>query len=325
MEPIASPKNAPTKTAVVAIGGNALLRDDLQPDIIHQWETVRTLAGYIADMVEDGWTIVVTHGNGPQVGYNLRRNELASPEVYPLSFDLLVAHTQGAIGFSLQQTLQNEFLRRNIHRPCVSIVTQVLVDANDPAFANPTKPIGGFLNQLRAHSLEQDGWQVVFDAGRGWRRVIASPEPLAIVEEDAIRQAVGRGWVVICGGGGGVPVVHHSGGELRRVNAVIDKDRASALLASQINADLLLISTGVEKVAINFGKPDQRWLDSMTVEEATRYTAEGQFPPGSMGPKMEACLRFVKASANPNAVSLITNPPNLARGLRGETGTRVVR
>ena len=320
MEPIASPKNAPTKTAVVAIGGNALLRDDLQPDIIHQWETVRTLAGYITDMVEDGWTIVVTHGNGPQVGYNLRRNELASPEVYPLSFDLLVAHTQGAIGFSLQQTLQNEFLRRNIHRPCVSIVTQVLVDANDPAFANPTA----------------DWWLSQPTASTAWNRMAGRwssmpgvagdgdcfAEPLAIVEEDAIRQAVGLGWVVICGGGGGVPVVHNSSGELRSVNAVIDKDRASALLASQINADLLLISTGVEKVAINFGKPDQRWIDSMTVEEATRYTAEGQFPPGSMGPKMEACLRFVQASANPNAVALITNPPNLARGLRRDNRHR---
>lgn len=314
-----------SKIAVVAIGGNALLRDDLQPDIIHQWEIVRTLAGYIADMVEDGWTIVVTHGNGPQVGYNLRRNELASPEVYPLSFDLLVAHTQGAIGFSLQQTLQNEFLRRKINRPCVAMLTQVLVDADDPAFAKPTKPIGGFLNQLRAHALEDEGWKVIFDAGRGWRRVIASPEPLEIVEESAIRQAVALGWVVICVGGGGVPVVRNRSGELRSVNAVIDKDRASALLASRINADLLLISTGVEKVAINYGKAEQRWLNSMTVAEAEQYMAEGQFPPGSMGPKIEACLRFVKSSQNPEAVALITDPPNLAKGLRSETGTRIVR
>lgn len=316
---------AHSKLAVVAIGGNALLRDDLQPDIIHQWETVRTLASYIADMIDDGWTIVVTHGNGPQVGYNLRRNELASPEVYPLSFDLLVAHTQGAIGFSLQQTLQNELLRRKIDRPCVAMVTQVLVDATDPAFAKPTKPIGGFLNQLRAHAFEQEGWQVVFDAGRGWRRVIASPEPLAIVEEVAIRQAVEQGWIVICVGGGGVPVVRNNSGELRSVTAVIDKDRASALLASKLKADLLLISTGIEKVAVNFGKPDQRWLDSMTVSEAEQYMAEGQFPLGSMGPKIEACLRFVKMSENPEAVALVTNPVNLAKGLRGETGTRLVR
>lgn len=314
---------ASSRIAVVAIGGNALLRDDLQPDIIYQWETVRKLAAYIADMVESGWTVVITHGNGPQVGYNLRRNELASPEVYPLSFDLLVAHTQGAIGFSLQQTLQNEFTQRGINRPCVAMVTQVLVDASDPAFQKPTKPIGGFMNQLRAHQLEEEGWNVVFDSGRGWRRVVASPEPLEIVEESAIRQAVGLGWVVICVGGGGVPVVRNSKGELRSVNAVIDKDRASALLANRIGADLLLISTGVEKVAVSFGQPNQQFLASMTVAEAERHLADGQFPPGSMGPKIEACLRFLRESRNPIACALITNPPNLARALRGETGTRI--
>lgn len=314
-----------SKLAVVAIGGNALLRDDLQPDMMHQWETARTLSSYIANMIEDGWTIVVTHGNGPQVGYNLRRNELASPEVYPLSFDLLVAHTQGSIGLLIQQSLQNELRSRNIDRPCVAMVTQVLVDANDPGFVKPTKPIGGFLNQLRAHAFELEGWQVVFDSGRGWRRVVASPEPLEIIEEAAIRQAVEQGWIVICVGGGGVPVMRSDNGELRSATAVIDKDRASALLASKLNADLLLISTGIEKVAVNFGKPDQRWLDSMTVSEAEQYMAEGQFPPGSMGPKIEACLRFIKMSENPNAVALITDPPNLAKGLRGETGTRLVR
>jgi carbamate kinase len=311
--------------AVVAIGGNSLITDNQHPDVPHQWEAVRQTARHIADMVEAGWTIAITHGNGPQVGFILRRNELAMHEVHPTPLDLIVADTQGSIGFMLQQTLNNEFFQRNIDRQCITLVTQVEVDPNDPAFAHPTKPIGGFMDEAQARNFARQGWQVIEDAGRGWRRVVASPEPIAIIEERAIAQAVRMGWIVVAVGGGGIPVVRNAKGELRSVYAVIDKDRASSLLASRIDADLLLISTGVEKVALNYGKPNQVFLDQMTIAEAEQYMAEGHFAPGSMLPKIEACIRFLQNSRKPNARTLITNPENIGRALRGETGTRIVR
>ncbi|MBP8294169.1 MAG: carbamate kinase, partial [Caldilineaceae bacterium] len=199
------------------------------------------------------------------------------------------------------------------------------VESEDPAFQNPTKPIGGFLDEASARKFEVDGWQVVEDAGRGWRRVVASPEPVEIIEERAIAQAVGLGWVVVAVGGGGIPVVRNRKGELRSVYAVIDKDRASSLLASAIDVELFLISTGVEQVAINFGKPNQQNLSQITLAEAHRYMAEGHFAPGSMKPKIEACIGFLERSSKPDAAALITDPPNLGRALRGETGTRIVR
>ncbi len=315
----------PSRVAVVAIGGNSLITDNKHPDVSHQWDAVRETTRNVADMVEAGWTTVITHGNGPQVGFILRRNELAAHEVHPTPLDLIVADTQGSIGFMLQQTLNNEFHKRRIDRQCITIITQVLVDANDTAFANPTKPIGSFMDEAHARQFEQEGWQVIEDAGRGWRRVVASPEPIAIVEEAAIDQAVKMGWIVVAVGGGGIPVVRNSKGELRSRYAVIDKDRASSLLATKINADLLLISTGVEKVALNFGKPDQRFLAQMTVAEAEQYMAEGHFAPGSMKPKIEACIRFLKQSNSPDAHAIITDPGNLGRALRGETGTRIVK
>jgi len=311
--------------AVVAIGGNSLITDNQHPDVPHQWEAVRQTARHIADMVEAGWTIAITHGNGPQVGFILRRNELAAHEVHPTPLDLIVADTQGSIGFMLQQTLNNEFFQRNIDRQCITLVTQVEVDPNDPAFAHPTKPIGGFMDEAQARNFARQGWQVIEDAGRGWRRVVASPEPIAIIEEKAIAQAVRMGWIVVAVGGGGIPVVRNAKGELRSVYAVIDKDRASSLLASRIDADLLLISTGVEKVALNYGKPNQVFLDQMTIAEAEQYMAEGHFAPGSMLPKIEACIRFLQNSRKPNARTLITNPENIGRALRGETGTCIVR
>lgn len=311
--------------AVVAIGGNSLITDNQHSDVPHQWEAVRQTARHIADMVEAGWTIAITHGNGPQVGFILRRNELAAHEVHPTPLDLIVADTQGSIGFMLQQTLNNEFFQRNIDRQCITLVTQVEVDPNDPAFAHPTKPIGGFMDEAQARNFARLGWQVIEDAGRGWRRVVASPEPIAIIEEKAIAQAVRMGWIVVAVGGGGIPVVRNAQGELRSVYAVIDKDHASSLLASQIDADLLLISTGVEKVALNYGKPNQVFLDEMTIAEAEQYMAEGHFAPGSMLPKIEACIRFLQNSRKHNARTLITNPENIGRALRGETGTRIVR
>jgi carbamate kinase len=313
------------KTAVVAIGGNSLILDNRHPDVPHQWDAVRETARNIADMVADGWNVVLTHGNGPQVGFILRRNELASPQVHATPLDLIVADTQGSIGFMLQQALDNEFLVRGIARQCVTLVTQVRVEGSDPAFQNPTKPIGGFMDEASARQFEVEGWQVVEDAGRGWRRVVASPEPVEIVEQQAIAQAVGLGWVVVAVGGGGIPVVRNHKGELRSVYAVIDKDRASSLLASAIDVDLFLISTGVEQVALHFGKPNQVNLSQITLAEARQYMAEGHFAPGSMKPKIEACIRFLEQSSKPDAAALITDPPNLGRALRGETGTRIVK
>jgi len=309
------------RTAVIAIGGNSLITDKDHPEVEHQWAAVRETCTHIADLIAQGWNTIITHGNGPQVGFILRRAELAMPEVHPVPLDLIGADTQGSIGYMIQQSLNNEFLRRNLYRRAVTVVTQVLVDANDPGFQQPSKPIGAFLDRAQAQVFEQMGWTVVEDAGRGYRRVIASPQPLEIVEVNAIRAMVDAGWIVIAVGGGGIPVIRTAAGEIRGAPpAVIDKDRASALLASNVRADMLIISTGVEKVAIHFGKPTQRWLDRMTVAEARQYMAEGHFAPGSMKPKIEACIDFLERGGQQ---ALITDPPNIARALAGETGTYI--
>lgn len=315
----------PSPLAVIAIGGNSLIADDKHPDVAHQWDAVRETTGHIARMVEQGWRTVITHGNGPQVGFILRRNELAAHEVHTTPLSLIVADTQGSIGYMLQQALNNEFFQRNIPKQAITVVTQVRVDGNDPAFQNPTKPIGGFLDEATARVFENTGWRVVEDAGRGWRRVIASPLPIEIVELTAIRQAIELGWIVVACGGGGIPVVRNAAGELRGVSAVIDKDRASSLLARQLGAELFLISTGVEQVALNFGKPSQQSIASMTVARARRYREEGHFAAGSMRPKIDACIEFLEGSENPDAWCLITDPANLERALAGETGTRIVK
>ncbi len=307
--------------AVVAIGGNSLIKDKAHVEVKYQWEAVRETCRHIADLIAEGWDVVVTHGNGPQVGFILRRNELAAHEVHTTPLDVIVADTQGAIGYMLQQSLDAEFDRRGMHRRAITIVTQVIVDPNDPAFQQPSKPIGGFLTEEEAKRFAAEGWPVVEDAGRGWRRVVASPEPVEIVEEAAIRDAVRQGWTVIAVGGGGIPVVREADGRLRGVAAVIDKDRASSLLASRIGADLFLISTAVERVALHFGKPNQRWLDRMTISEAKQYIAEGHFAAGSMLPKVEACIRFLEAGGSQ---AIITNPENITRALRGESGTWIV-
>ncbi len=309
------------KVAVVAIGGNSLIQDRSQPQVPHQWDAVRTTATHIAALVEQGWDVVVTHGNGPQVGFILRRNELAAHEVHTTPLDLIVADTQGSIGYMLQQTLDNEFQRRGLPRRALTLVTQVLVDPNDPAFQKPSKPIGGFLTKAQAEQFAAQGWPVMEDAGRGWRRVVPSPEPMEIIEEHAIRDAVRQGWIVIGVGGGGIPVVRNAKGELRGVAAVIDKDKASGLLAIRIHADLFLISTAVEQVALHFGTPQQRAVARMTVSEARRYMAEGHFAPGSMLPKIQASVRYVEVTGHP---AIITDPPNMLRALDGETGTWIV-
>lgn len=310
------------KLATIAIGGNSLITDPKKPDIGNQWEAVRETCIHIAEIIAEGWNVIITHGNGPQVGYILRRAEIAAKAgIHEVPLDLIVADTQGSIGYMLQQALDNSLRRLGINRTILTVVTQVRVDPDDPAFQNPNKPIGGFMTQEEALKYEAEGWNVMEDAGRGWRRVVASPKPLAIQEINAIRTLIQSNYIVIAGGGGGIPVSRNDRGELRGTYAVIDKDRASSLLAQILRADLFIISTGVEKVAINFNKPDQRLLDQMTLGEAQQYMAEGHFAAGSMLPKIEAAIEFVRMGG-PQAI--ITDPPNIVRGLRGETGTRVV-
>ena len=309
-------------TAVIAIGGNSLITDKRHPEVEHQWQAVRETARHIAELIQAGWDTVITHGNGPQVGFILRRAELAMPEVHPVTLDLIGADTQGSIGYMIQQSLDNEFTRRNLYRRAITIVTQVLVDKHDPAFQHPSKPIGGFMTAEEAKKFEAMGWKVIEDAGRGYRRVIASPRPLEIIEVNAIKSSVNEGWIVIAVGGGGIPVIRNEEGLLEPAPpAVIDKDRATALLAKDINADLLVISTAVPQVAINFNQPNQRWLDEVTVSEMKQYMAEGHFAPGSMLPKVEACIDFLEHGGKR---AIITDPPNLAKALRGEAGTHIV-
>jgi carbamate kinase len=311
------------KLAIVAIGGNSLIEDPKNPQVPHQWDAVRETCQHIADMVADGWHVVISHGNGPQVGFLLRRTEIAQKEgIHGVPLDLLVADTQGSIGYMIQQAMDNSLRRLGLNRTCATIVTQVRVDHDDPAFENPTKPIGSFMTEAEAmRHKKEDAWDVTEDAGRGWRRVVASPIPRAIQEINAIQALMLSGYVVIAGGGGGIPVVRTEVGSLRGVEAVIDKDRASSLLAQQLRADLLIISTGVEKVSLNFGKPDQQDLDKITLQAATQYIEDGQFPAGSMLPKMQAAVEFVR-NGGPQAI--ITDPQNLTRALHGEAGTRII-
>jgi carbamate kinase len=277
---------------------------------------------HIAGMIDQGWDVIISHGNGPQVGFILRRSELSLDELHPVSLDYCGADTQGAIGYMFQRALYGEFKKRGLDKQAATVVTQVLVDKNDPAFENPSKPIGSFMDEETAKEREQaDGWAIVEDAGRGWRRVVPSPLPVRIVEADAIHKLVQNGFVVISVGGGGIPVIEAENGELLGVEAVIDKDFASSLLATSLNADLLLISTAVEKVALNFNQPDQKWLSEMTLDEAKRYLQEGHFGKGSMEPKIRAIIGFLERGGKE---ALITNPENIEKALKGETGTRIV-
>ena len=308
--------------AVVAVGGNALIKDKNHQTVPDQFDAAAETMGHIATMIEEGWDVVVTHGNGPQVGFILRRSEIASHELHEVPLDYCGADTQGSIGYMFQQALHNIFLERGINKVPATIVTQTIVDPKDPAFQHPTKPIGSFMDEAQAKvKMEKEGWTMVEDAGRGWRRVVASPIPQTIVEAPAIRTLIDNGFVVVAVGGGGIPVMQKESGELVGVEAVIDKDFGSAILASMLDADLFLISTAVEKVAINFNKPDQKWLDSMTIEEAKQYLAEGQFAKGSMLPKIEAILKYF---AKGGKKALITDPEHIKEALDGKTGTWIV-
>jgi carbamate kinase len=313
------------KVAVVAIGGNSLIKDKDHQTVEDQYQAAKETTYHIADMIEQGWDVAIGHGNGPQVGFILRRSEIAAKVegMHEVPLDVCGADSQGAIGYALQQTLQNELFIRGIKKSVATVVTQVLVDRNDKAFQNPSKPIGGFMDEMEAKRREKElGWSVVEDAGRGWRRVVASPIPKEVVELDSVEALIKAGSVVITVGGGGIPVIDKGDGEYIGTAAVIDKDFASSLLARLIKADLLLISTAVEKVALNFGKPDQKWIDRMTLAEARQYLAEGtHFAKGSMAPKIQAIIWFLEAGGSQ---ALITNPENIGRALKGETGTWIV-
>ena len=311
------------RTAIVAVGGNALITDQEHQSIPDQSKAAAESSHYVADMVEAGVTVILTHGNGPQVGFILRRSGLAKGIVPEVPVDFADADTQGAIGYMFQRALYNEFKRRGLRRKVVTVITQVLVDRDDPALGDPTKPIGGYMDEETAHSLAAKlGWVVKEDSGRGWRRVVGSPKPRRIIEQDIIRSLVGEGHIVIACGGGGIPVVENPDGTLDGLEAVIDKDFAAALLAHELDADLFVVSTGVEKVAINYNRPDQQWLDHITAADARRLLQEGQFPAGSMGPKIEAIISFLEPGGDRRAI--ITNPRNLGRALAGATGTHIV-
>lgn len=312
------------KVAVVAIGGNSLIKDKSRVTVQDQYQAARETCVHIADMAEQGWGVAIGHGNGPQVGFILRRSEIAhkTAGMHEVPLDVCGADSQGAIGYALQQNLANEFRRRGMEMRAATVVTQVLVDSDDPSFQSPTKPIGGFMEEAEARErAAKENWVVVEDAGRGWRRVVASPLPKEIVELNAVRQLLDAGIITITVGGGGIPVVRKENGDLEGVAAVIDKDYASSLLASSIGADLFLISTAVEKVYLNFNQPSQRAIDTMTVAEAKRYMEQGHFAKGSMLPKIQAIIWFLESGGKE---ALITDPENIARALRGETGTRLV-
>ncbi len=313
------------KIAVIAIGGNSLIRDKNHQSVEDQYQAAKDTCVHIADMIEAGYEVVIGHGNGPQVGFILRRSEIAAKVegMHEVPLDVCGADSQGAIGYALQQNLQNELRRRGIKKSVATVVTQVLVDRNDPAFKNPSKPIGGFMDEAEAKRREKEmGWTVVEDAGRGWRRVVPSPIPQEIIEQDAIKSLIDAGVIVISTGGGGIPVIRNEKGDLEGVAAVIDKDFGSSLLAKNVGAEVFIISTAVEKAALNFGKPDQKWLDRITKAEARQYLDEGvHFAKGSMAPKVQAILRFLDGGGKQ---ALITNPENIGRALKGETGTWIV-
>jgi len=309
------------KTAVVAIGGNALIKDSAHQTVPDQLKATIETCSHLASIIQSGWRIVITHGNGPQVGFILMRSELSRNVLHEVPLDFCVADTQGAIGYMIQQSLRNELKNRNIDNQITTVVTQVLVDKDDPAFKNPTKPLGPFYDREKAMKYKAElGWEIAEDAGRGWRRVVPSPIPLQIIELNVIESLVKRGITVIALGGGGIPVIIE-GGRLKGVEAVIDKDYASGLLAASIKTDLFLILTSVEKVALNYGKPDQKWLDRLTLKEAREYLSEGHFLPGSMGPKIEAAISYLEHGGKK---VLVTSPENLERALAGKTGTVIL-
>lgn len=310
------------RLVIIAIGGNSLIKDAQHMTVFDQYKAAGETSDHIARIVQQGYRVVITHGNGPQVGFILLRSEMAKEVLHQVPLDTCGADTQGALGYQISQNLDNELRRDGIERTVVAVVTQVVVDAHDPALADPSKPIGPFYSEAIARDhQEKEGWIMREDAGRGWRRVVASPQPLEIVEEAAIRHLLDKDFIVVAAGGGGIPVIRQDDGCLEGVAAVIDKDWTSSLLAKNLGAEILMISTAVDKVAINFGRPDQQDIDRMTVADARMYLAEGQFAPGSMQPKIEAAVDFLE---NGGQQVIITQPHLLEQAILGDTGTQIV-
>jgi len=308
------------RTAVAAIGGNSLIKDKMHQTVRDQYIAAHETCHHLVTMIREGWNVAISHGNGPQVGFVLRRSELSAHELHEVPLDVCGADTQGAIGYALQQNLCNEFRRYGMDREVATLICQTEVAVDDPAFQHPTKPIGSFMDAEQAARRREDGWDLIEDANRGYRRVVPSPTPIRIVELPAIRALIEAGIVVVTVGGGGIPVVADENGDLKGVAAVIDKDLASALLANDLGADLLLIATSVEKVALHFGTPQETWVDHLTLSETRRYLAEGtHFSPGSMAPKIQAIVNYLERGGTE---AIVTDPANVERALHGETGTR---
>ncbi len=311
------------KLIVIAIGGNSLIEDSKHVTVQSQYDAANKTAMHIARLVKAGNRVVIAHGNGPQVGYILRRAEIASSELHTVPLDSCVADTQGAIGYQLQMALDNQMAKDGIKKNIATVVTQVEVKDDDPSFKKPTKPIGSFMSEeVALEHKEKDNWSVVEDAGRGWRRVVASPKPVSIIELETIKCLLDNGIIVIAAGGGGIPVVKAQDGTLTGREAVIDKDLAAAMLAKDLNADMFVISTAVPKVCLNYGKPNQKTLDEMSVSEAEEYMTQGHFAPGSMLPKIQALTDFVNSTGN---MGIVTDPENLYDAVYGTMGTKVVK
>ena len=312
------------KLALVAIGGNSLIKDEKKRTVKDQYEAICETTEHLASIIKSGYNIIITHGNGPQVGFILRRAEIAFKAE---GIDLLPlvncgAETQGGIGYQIQQALGNEFTRSGINKKVVTVVTQCLVDKNDTAFQNPTKPIGSFYKKDEYNKiiLDNPDWVMVEDSGRGYRRVVPSPKPKDIIEKEVIKDLVNMNHCVIATGGGGLPVIRNETGQIEGIDAVIDKDFASSLLAREVKADLLIISTGVPHVCLNFGKPDQKDIKHVRIQELKKYVQEGHFAPGSMLPKIQAIIEFIE---NGGERAIITNPSSLSLAIEGKAGTHI--
>jgi carbamate kinase len=312
-----------SRLAVLAIGGNSLIKDKNHIALSSQYEAIQETSKYIAELIAEGLSMVITHGNGPQVGFIYRRGELARHELPLIPLDICGADTQGAIGYMIEKALLNEFRRRGIHKKVTVVVTQAIVDRDDPSFEHPTKPIGSFMSEKEALAHKQElGWEVLEDAGRGYRRVVPSPIPRIIIELDVIKLLVKSGYIVIAAGGGGIPVIRNEQGELEGVEAVIDKDLGSSLLARNLGADTFIISTAVDAVYLNFGKENPKPISRATLPEIKRYMAEEHFKPGSMQPKIEAIIEFLE---NGGERAIITSPEHLLRAVKGEAGTTITK
>ena len=310
-----------SRLAVLAIGGNSLIKDKNHIALSSQYEAVQETSKYIAELIADGLKIVITHGNGPQVGFIYRRGELARHELPLIPLDICGADTQGAIGYMIEMALLNEFHRLGITKKVAGVVTKTIVDRDDPSFHNPTKPIGSFMSEVEAASHQDEfGWHISEDAGRGFRRVVPSPVPKEIIELDVIKLLVENGYTVIAAGGGGIPVIRNKEGDLQGVEAVIDKDLGSSLLARNLGADTFIISTAVDAVYLNFGKENQKPIRRGTLAEIKRSMMEGHFKPGSMMPKIGAIIEFLEGGGRE---AIVTSPENLLRAVKGEAGTTI--